>query len=125
MTARSPEDVDRLFGEYVNAGRLDDLVALYEPEGSLVQPTGTATGHAALREALGALLAAKATIRMHVVKVSRGGGDVALLYNEWSATATGPDGAPVSMSGKAREIVRRQPDGSWRFVIDDPYGGGA
>jgi hypothetical protein len=29
------------------------------------------------------------------------------------------------MSGKAREIVRRQPDGSWRFVIDDPYGGGA
>ena len=71
MPARTPEDVDRLFGEYVNSGRLDDLVALYEPEGSLVQPTGTATGHAALREALGGLLAAKATIRMNVVKVCR------------------------------------------------------
>ena len=125
MTARTPEDVDRLFGEYVNAGRLDDLVALYEPEGSLVQPTGTATGHAALREALAALISAKLAIKMNVVQVARGGGDVALLYNEWSATATAPDGAPVSISGKAREVVRRQPDGRWLFVIDDPYGGGA
>jgi ketosteroid isomerase-like protein len=28
------------------------------------------------------------------------------------------------MQGKAMEIVRQQPDGSWRFIIDDPYAGG-
>jgi ketosteroid isomerase-like protein len=125
VTARTPEDVDRLFGEYVNAGRLDDLVALYEPEGVLVQPTGSARGHAELRVALGALVAAKTRISMNVVRVVQGGGDVALLYNVWSAQATAPDGSAVDMTGKAREIVRRQPDGSWLFVVDDPYGGGA
>jgi hypothetical protein len=28
----------------------------------------------------------------------------------------------VSMSGQGREVVRRQPDGTWRFVIDAPNG---
>jgi len=28
------------------------------------------------------------------------------------------------MQHKAMEIVRRQPDGTWRFVIDDPYARG-
>ena len=124
MPARTPEDVDRLFGEYVNAGRLDDLVALYEPDGVLVQPSGTARGHAQLREALGTLIAAKTFISMNVVRVAEAGG-VALLYNQWSAKATAPDGSAVEFSGNAREVVRRQPDGRWQFVIDDPYGGGA
>jgi hypothetical protein len=31
MTPRTPEDVDRLFGEHMNAGDLDALVGLYEP----------------------------------------------------------------------------------------------
>ncbi|HEX5864337.1 MAG TPA: hypothetical protein VF014_08805 [Casimicrobiaceae bacterium] len=32
MTARTPEDLDRLFAEALNAGKLDALVGLYEPQ---------------------------------------------------------------------------------------------
>ena len=45
------------------------------------------------------------------------GDDLAVLYNDWTITASG-----LSLSGKAIEVVRRQPDGTWKFVIDDPFG---
>ena len=31
------------------------------------------------------------------------------------------DGNPVNMEGRSTEIMRRQSDGSWLDVIDDPY----
>jgi hypothetical protein len=33
------------------------------------------------------------------------------------------DGKPFTANGKSMEVVRRQPDGTWRFVIDNPHGG--
>jgi len=123
---RSAEECDALFERHMNAGDLDALVALYEANATLVgaadQPT--AVGQAAIREALAPMIAAKARITMRVVRVERAGDDLALLYNDWSASATAPDGRTAEMSGRAIEIIRRQPDGTWRFAIDDPYGRG-
>ena len=48
------------------------------------------------------------------------GDDIAVLYNDWTLSATGPDGAAFTDQGKATEIVRRQRNGTWRFVVDDP-----
>jgi hypothetical protein len=65
MVAQNPEDVDRLFGEYVNAGDLDGLVALYEPNASLVTAdAGTLVGHAAIREYLRGMVGMQASIDM-------------------------------------------------------------
>lgn len=30
------------------------------------------------------------------------------------------DGKPLSMSGKTSEVLRRQPDGRWLYIIDHP-----
>jgi hypothetical protein len=30
----------------------------------------------------------------------------------------------MKFAGKAMEICHRQPDGTWRFAIDDPYARG-
>ena len=37
----------------------------------------------------------------------------------------GPDGkgGPTVMGADTTEVIRRQPDGTWRYIIDDPYGG--
>ena len=51
-------------------------------------------------------------------------GDLALLRGKWSLSATDADGNPIKISGNSSELVRRQADGGWRQVIDDPYGGG-
>ena len=125
MSARTPEDCDRLFGEYVEAGNLDALMALYERDASLVQRDGSvASGHEAIRGALGQLVAMRAKLRLNVVKVITGGGDVAVLYNDWALVAKAADGRPIEAGGRAMEIVRRQPDGTWRFVVDDPFARG-
>jgi uncharacterized protein (TIGR02246 family) len=125
MTAKTPEDCDRLFAECANRGDLESLVALYEPDAGFVPREGSAVnGTAAIREALGGLLAMKPHLTMKVTKTVRAGADLAVLYNDWSMTATGPDGKPAEATGKAIEIVRRQPDGTWRFALDDPFARG-
>ena len=57
---------------------------------------------------------------MNVGRIVKAGDDIAVLYNDWTLSATGPDGAPFADQGKATEIVRRQRNGTWRFVVDDP-----
>ena len=32
--------------------------------------------------------------------------------------------ALVSLAGVTAELARRQPDGSWKYVVDHPFGGG-
>lgn len=122
MSARTPEECDALFATNINGGDLEGLVALYEPQASLVQQDGTAArGTAAIREGLAGFVAMKPKITMNVTKVVRAGDDLAVLYNDWSLTAKGPEGTPIAMSGKAMEIVRRQRDGTWLFAVDDPF----
>lgn len=119
---RTPEDADRLFAERMNAGDVEGLVALYEPAGVLVREDGTpVVGPAALRDELGGILALRPRITMRVTRVVSSGDDLALLYNDWSLTATAPDGSAVALEGRASELVRRQADGTWRYAIDDPY----
>lgn len=125
MPAHTPEECDELFARYANAGDLDRLIALYEPDASFVEQDGAVVrGRAAIRESLRILLSTMPAFTVRVDKVIRAGDDLAALYDDWSVTATAPDGSPVAMSGKALEVVRRQEDGSWRFAIDDPFGRG-
>ena len=120
MAAKNPEDVERLFEERVNAGDLEGVLALYEPGATLVRPEGDVTGAAAVRAFWSQLLAAKPRVQTQVTKVVRVGDDLAVLYNEWSGSMRGPDGQATALAGKATEVVRRQADGTWRFIVDDP-----
>jgi len=125
MAARTPEECDALFERHLNAGDLDALVALYEPGATLVpSPDERVVGQAAIREALGTFIAAKAKLSMKVGQILRAGDDLAVLYNDWSGQVTDPDGARIDVAGQAIEVVRRQPDGTWRYAIDDPYARG-
>ena len=125
MIPRTPEDCDNLFERHINAGELDALVGLYEPGASLVNQDGSvATGPSAIREALSGFVAMKPAIRMNIVKTTRVGDDVAVIYNDWTMRAAAPDGTPIDLAGRATEIVRRQRDGAWRFAFDDPFSRG-
>jgi ketosteroid isomerase-like protein len=50
-------------------------------------------------------------------------GELALTIGRWEAMSKDADGNMVKIGGKDVEVVRRQPDGSWKFVIDHPMGG--
>ncbi len=121
MPARKPEEIHGLFADALNSGDIDALMALYEPGASLVpQPGQLATGTQAIRQALSAFLAMKPTISVATRKIVQAG-DVALLYSRWTLRGSRPDGKAIEMAGQGTEVVRRQPDGIWLLVVDNPY----
>jgi len=48
--------------------------------------------------------------------------DIALINTEWSFNGIGPDGKAVTIIGKATDVLRRQSDGNWWILIDNPWG---
>jgi hypothetical protein len=61
MPASTPEQIHRLFEEACNAGDLDGLMELYEPDAALIaQPGSLANGSEQARAALQGLLASRA-----------------------------------------------------------------
>jgi uncharacterized protein (TIGR02246 family) len=122
MPATTPEQIHRLFEEAFNAGDLDTLMELYEPDAALIaQPGSLAEGSEQAHAALQGLLALKGHITLDtrlVVTV----GELAYLVNTGSLTGTGPDGNPVALGATTAEVARRQADGTWRYVIDNAWG---
>jgi len=117
MPACKPEEVHRLFSEAFNAGNLDAILSLYEPDAVLVpQPGQTVRGHAAIRQALTAFLAMKPRFAFQSIKALESN-DIAILFSNWTLAGTG-----LSMEGQTTDVVRRQKDGTWLFVIDNPFG---
>jgi ketosteroid isomerase-like protein len=63
----------------------------------------------------------KGTLDLKVSRVLEVG-DLALVSTVWSFAGTGSDGKPVKLAAKSADVLRRQADGSWRIVIDNPWG---
>ena len=122
MSARKPEEVEQLFAKAFSAGDLESLVSLYEPDATLVPESGkTVAGRDAIRETLQGFLTLCSNFRTEVRSVVTTG-DLALVRSDWSLVGTGPGGYSVDLSGHGVEVVRRQPNGTWLYVIDNPFG---
>lgn len=120
--SQPPESAHRLFEERFNAGDLDGMLALYEEEATFVRGPGDyVRNRTALIEGLRGFLATKGRIRLET-RYAVQHDDLALLSNEWTLTGTGADGKSFTMSGRTVEVVRRQADGHWLYVIDHPWG---
>ncbi|HEX2104958.1 MAG TPA: nuclear transport factor 2 family protein, partial [Solirubrobacteraceae bacterium] len=118
-------EVPAAFADRLGAGDLDGALALYEPQATFApQPGEQVSGHEAIRGALAQFAALRPTLTGEVEKVLEADG-VALVANRWTLTGTGPDGAPLEMGGVSADVMRRQPDGTWRILVDDPWGAGA
>jgi uncharacterized protein (TIGR02246 family) len=123
MTAHTPDQAVTLVAERISAGDVEGAIALYEPRAAFSpQPGQTVTGLAAIRDALEGFTALKPRLEGTVERVVETG-DVALVLNRWTLEGTAPDDQPVSMAGLSADVLRRQPDGSWLVLIDDPWGG--
>ena len=122
MSKVTPRQVLASIVDGINSGNLDALMTLYEPEaGFATQPGNLAHGPTGVRNALSGFLAMKGKLNLKVTRVLEAS-DLALFISIWSFTGTGPGGEPVKLTGKSADVLRRQPDRSWRLVIDNPWG---
>jgi ketosteroid isomerase-like protein len=107
--ATQPEDLSRFFLERANAGDVEGLVALYQPDAVLAFPPGQITvGRAAIREVYQRLLSTRPTFTSQGQRPALHNGDLAL-----TSTRLPGGGATV-------EVARLQPDGTWLWVLDQP-----
>ena len=107
VPATEPEDLERLYVERVNAGDVDGLVALFEPDAVIAfAPGQTASGSAAIRQLFDDLVASGVTLTFRGQQPTLRVGDLALTSTR------------LHRGDATAEIARRQPDGTWRWVID-------
>ncbi|MGH3282318.1 MAG: YybH family protein, partial [Trebonia sp.] len=105
--AAEPEDLDHLFLERANAGDVEGVVALYEPDAVLAFPPGQlAIGTEQIRAVYVAFLATRPTLSGTTRPAVRNG-DLAITSTAREGNAT-------------VEVARRQADGAWLWVIDQP-----
>lgn len=123
MPATEPEQIPRLFEQAFNAADLEGLLALYEPDATLVpQPDVVVEGIDGIRDALRWFLDREGRITIDSQLVLRVG-DLAYLSNRWSLTGgTMPDGSAADLGATTAEVARRQADGTWLYVIDNAWG---
>ena len=122
MSTATPEQVLESIVTGINSGDLDSLMPLYESEAAFVPQPGTlAHGPSGVSEALTGFISMNGKLDLDVTRVLEVD-DLALVVGVWSFNGTGPDGEPVQLEAKNADVLRRQTDGTWRFVIDNPWG---
>ena len=121
MGIERPGDIHPAVQARFNAGDVEGLVALYEPEAVMIGPEGEeVTGLDAVRANWEGLLAMGGTNMALTTVYCIQQGDLALLRNDYTVDF---GGEPVT--GSTAEVVRRQPDGTWLYAIDNPFGANA
>ena len=107
VTAQDPQDLERLLVARQHAGDVAGMVALYEPAAVLDPGDGRLIrGSAALFAFFAAAIADGEAYAVGRQNTELAADDLALT------STTLPDGSVTA------EVARRQPDGSWRWVID-------
>jgi uncharacterized protein (TIGR02246 family) len=108
--AMRPEDLTRLFVARSNAGDAAGVAALYEPDAVLAYPPG---GQTVGRDAIEALWA---KVLAHAPHFEPEEPLPTLISGDIALTST----PPKAGTGARAQVVRRQPDGSWLRLLDQP-----
>jgi uncharacterized protein (TIGR02246 family) len=119
MPARSPTEIHALFRAAFNLGDLDALTALYEPNAILVVNGNHVLGREDIRVALQGMLLRQGTMTLETRSVVESDDGLAVLHGAWVVEPAA--GSGLVTRGLSTEVLRKQPDGTWLFVIDNPY----
>ena len=123
MAATSPLTAHAEFAAAFNAGDLDALCDMYEADAIFVPANGATPikGIDGIRAALNGFLVMKPKMEIETIYASENG-DLALLRSRWKLKAIDTEGNLIEQHASSVEVLRRQPDGTWRQIIDQPYG---
>lgn len=112
-----PHQLSALFVEYFDKGDVDGLVSLYENDALLVVPGASSDDTEGRRQIFEQFAATGARVRV-VNKTLLVRDDLALSHGHLFIEAEGRQ--PLEI--RTAEILRRQDDGTWKYVVDNALG---
>lgn len=101
---------------------IDNVMSCYEPSAVVVfEPGSPVSDNKVLREMFKGMSMANPvfTYSGHEVFIS---GDIATHIAPWVMTATAPNGTEIKQNGLSVAVLRKQVNGEWLMVIDNPHG---
>jgi len=111
----APQDMNRTFAQARNAGDVAGLLSLFEPEAVIQEVERRCAGTEELRTHLEWLVALGGEM-VSQNNFAVEAGDLALLRADYAIYQDGK----ITVTGSSAEVVRRQSDGRWLYVIDYP-----
>ena len=112
---------DSSFAAAANAGDVDALVAVYARDASLLPPNlPPQKGHTAIRSFWAGFLNAY-TVKFEIASDTiEGRGDLAYNMGQFRFTAVPKERSNpgVADEGKFLEVLKKQSDGTWKYVVD-------
>jgi uncharacterized protein (TIGR02246 family) len=121
MPAYNPAEIHTLFRNAFNLGDIEALIALYEPTAVLVVDGKEVVGCESIRKALKSFLARRGLMTLKTRAIVESPQGLAVLHGGWVIEPRKGTGAEIMTRGLSTEVVRKQADGTWLFVIDSPY----
>ncbi|HEX5976531.1 MAG TPA: nuclear transport factor 2 family protein [Nitrososphaeraceae archaeon] len=118
----TPKEFLKSYVEKFNAKNVSSLLDMYETDACFqVQPGQDVKGLENIRQSLRGFIDRNGNLQSNVKGVIQAS-NLVLVNTEWLFSGTGPDGKPFNVGGKATDVLRQQSDGTWRIVIDNPWG---
>jgi ketosteroid isomerase-like protein len=118
----TPEELLNSQVEEFNKGNISFLMTLYENEACFASKPGQVVKDLeSIRQSLQSFIDMGGKLEAKVKRVLQAS-DLALLITEWSINGTESDGKPIFLTGRGTVVLRRQSDGIWLMVIENPWG---
>jgi ketosteroid isomerase-like protein len=115
----TPKEFLKSYVEKFNAKNVSSLIDMYETDACFqVQPGQVVKGLENIRQSLQGFIDLKGNLQSNVKGVIQAS-NLALVNTEWLFSGTA-----INIGGKAIDVLRQQSDGTWRIVIDNPWGSG-
>ncbi len=112
------QDAHAALAAAFNTGDIATVMNMYDNTGVIVpEPGKHVSGKEQFEEAVRAILAIKGKMEIRTVYCIQTG-NIAVGRSEWNIT----DGDEVKVSAKGIEVMKQQPDGTWKIVIDHAFG---
>lgn len=119
----TPEQAVELLNQAFNDGDIDAILGFYEESAVIVvTETGrTVRGTSEMRSFFEDVVTANASTKQFKTYVLEADG-IALFLSRWTLTRKEEDGEFSSRYLTATSVLRKQPTGQWKLLIDNSHG---
>ncbi|CAN5188986.1 hypothetical protein BH09BAC4_BH09BAC4_31170 [soil metagenome] len=118
----TPVGAARYFQHCVRNGDVENALDCFDSEAIYVTGPGTfVNGKEHIRKALEKVCAMKPDLQAKR-SADFSIGNITAWVDEWTLKATLPDGTKLDLYGVSSDVLKKQADGNWAYLVDNPYG---